>query len=208
MPDVRLPLSLIAACLLFVSPAALAKPKPPAPDRGPDVIFVPTPQEIVEKMLELAKVKKGELHYDLGCGDGRIVVTSAKKYGARGVGIDIDPERVKESRENVRRNKVGHLVKIHHADIFEVDFSKADVVTLYLLPDLNVRLMPQLRKLRPGARIVSYQFAMEGAKPDQIVDVMDDEGRMHTIYLWTVPWEAEDPEDRPEKPGKDEGPDL
>jgi len=181
-------LTIITFAVFAALSTSQASAKPPGPDRVPDVVFVPTPQHIVERMLEIAGVKKGDLHYDLGCGDGRMVVPSAKKYGVRSVGVDIDRERVRESRANVKANKVGHLVIIRHADIFEIDFSKADVVTLYLLPTLNVRLMPQLAKLKPGSRIVSYQFAMEGAKPDQEITITDDDGETHTVYLWTVPF--------------------
>ena len=151
-------------------------------------------------MLELAEVKKGDIVYDLGCGDGRIVVTAAKKFGVKAYGFDINPERVKESLENVKTNKVEHLVTIKEADIFELDLSEATVVTLYLLPDLNVKLMPQLRKLKPGSRIVSHDFDMRGAKPlkvEKVVVKRQDgdnsyvhEGE-HTIYLWKVPWEEE-----------------
>ncbi len=122
--------------------------------RTPDVIFVPTPQDVLEKMLKMVKVKKDDLLYDLGCGDGRIVVTAAKKYGCKCVGYDIDPERVKESLENVRKNNVGHLVRIEQQDIFTLDLSEADVITLYLLRSLNTKLIPQLEKLKPGSRIV------------------------------------------------------
>ncbi|MFN7138300.1 MAG: SAM-dependent methyltransferase [Limisphaerales bacterium] len=152
-----------------------------APSRSPDVIFVPTPQEAVDKMLEMAELKPGQKLYDLGCGDGRIVVTAAKKYGVRAVGIDIDPQRVKESRENVKKNNVGNLAEIRHADIFEVDFSDADVVTMYLLPSLNVKLIPQLQKLKPGARIISYSFDMQGVEPTQVVN------DPYTIYKWVAP---------------------
>jgi uncharacterized protein (TIGR03000 family) len=165
-------------------------------DREPDVIFVPTPNAVVEKMLELAQVKKEDVVYDLGCGDGRIVVTAAKKYGCKGVGYDIDPQRVKESLENVEKNKVKELVTIKKADIFTQDLTPANVVTLYLLPSLNVKLMPQLAKLKPGSRIVSHDFDMRGAKPKKVVKIMakDDDGneREHTIYYWEVPWEKED----------------
>jgi SAM-dependent methyltransferase len=157
------------------------------PKRTPDVIFVPTPQDAVEKMLELAEVKKGDKVYDLGCGDGRIVVTAAKKYGAKGTGIDIDPKRIAESEANVKSNKVEHLVTIKQADIFQEDFSDADVVTLYLLPTLNVKLIPQLEKLKPGARIVSYQFNMAGVKPKE---TYSGNGR-YTIYKWVTPLEKE-----------------
>lgn len=175
------------------------------PTRQPDVIYVPTPQPVVEKMLELAQVKKGDVVYDLGCGDGRIVVTAAKKYGVKAVGFDINPERVKEARENVKKNGVEKLVTIEQKDIFELDLSKANVVTLYLLPSLNVKLMPQLEKLKPGSRIVSHDFDMRGAKPVQVVTVDvensnsedDDEfyGGSHTVYKWVVPWEKEPTQD-------------
>ncbi|MDO8630782.1 MAG: class I SAM-dependent methyltransferase [Phycisphaerales bacterium] len=169
-----------------------AKPSPEAsvPSKKPDVIFVPTPQEVVEKMLELAKVKPGDILYDLGCGDGRIVVTAAKKFGVKAIGVDIDPERVKESLENVKANRVEHLVTIKQADIFELDFSDASVVTMYLLPSLNVRLMPKLAELKPGTRIVSHDFDMRGAKPKQVVQIETDE-REVPVYLWVVPWEPE-----------------
>ncbi|MGB2809511.1 MAG: methyltransferase domain-containing protein [Sedimentisphaerales bacterium] len=156
--------------------------------REPDVIFVPTPQDVVDKMLELAEVKKEDLVYDLGCGDGRIVVTVAKKFGCKAIGYDIDPNRVKESLENVAKNNVGHLVTIEQKDIFTLDLSKANVITLYLLPELNVKLIPQLEKLKPGSRIVSHDFSMEGVKPDKVVTITSDKDTYeHTVYLWTVP---------------------
>lgn len=158
--------------------------------KDPDVIYVPTPQPVVDRMLELAQVKKGDVVFDLGCGDGRIVVTAAKKYGAKGTGFDIDPERLKESNDNVKKNDVGKLVEIKDKDIFTVDLSQANVVTLYLLPELNVRLIPQLEKMKPGSRIVSHSFDMRGVKPDKIEKV-DANGSEHTIYLWTVPLKKE-----------------
>ena len=159
----------------------------------PDVIYVPTPQEVVDKMLELAQVKKTDLVYDLGCGDGRIVVTAAKKYGCKAVGFDVAKKRIQESLENVKKNNVGDLVQIEQKDIFTLDLSKADVVTLYLLPELNVRLIPQLEKLKPGSRIVSHDFDMEGVKPDQVVEVKSsgESWNEHTIYLWTTPLKKE-----------------
>jgi len=164
--------------------------------RKPDVIYVPTPPEVVDKMLELAQVKKDDLVYDLGCGDGRIVVTAAKKFGCRGVGYDIDPKRIKESLENVEKNNVGDLVRIEQEDIFTLDLSKANVITLYLLPSLNVKLIPQLEKLKPGSRIVSHDFDMRGVTPDKVVKVdSDNEYGGHTIYFWTTPLKKEDVSD-------------
>lgn len=164
--------------------------------KEPDVIYVPTRQEVVDKMLEMAEIKPGDIVYDLGCGDGRIVVAAAKKYGVKAVGVDIDPKRVAEANENVRVNQVGHLVTIRQADIFDLDFSEATVVTLYLLPELNVRLMPKLAKLKPGTRILSNDFDMQGAKPKEVVELgkgypTDNGDFQRTIYKWVVPWEPE-----------------
>ncbi len=179
---------------------------PAKPKKAPDVVYVPTPQAVVDKMLELAEVKPGDVVYDLGCGDGRIVVTAAKKYGVKAIGYDIDPQRVKEARENVRAAGVEHLVRIEEADVFTLDLTGASVITLYLLPALNVRLMPQLAKMRPGSRIVSHNFDMRGAKPllvhhvqvtpGESSDSFYDEDMDHTVYKWVVPWE---PEPQPEK---------
>ena len=163
-------------------------PATPTVERTPDVVFVPTPQPVVDRMLELAQVHKGDIVYDLGCGDGRIVVTAAKKFGVRAYGFDIDPKRVAESKENVRKNNVEHLVTIEQADIFTLDLSPASVVTLYLLPQLNVRLIPQLEKLHPGSRVVSHDFDMEGVtavKVEAINPPVTD--REHKIYLWHTP---------------------
>ena len=160
----------------------------------PDVIFVPTPQEVVEKMLELAKVTSKDVVYDLGCGDGRIVLTAARKYGCKAVGFDVDPERIKDCKANYAKEKeeVQKLVKFERKDIFKQDLSPASVITLYLLPDLNVKLVPQLKKLKPGSRIVSHAFDMRGYKPDQKITVKTKDDREHDIYLWTIPLKAED----------------
>jgi len=158
-----------------------------------DVVFVPTPQEVVEKMLEMAQVKNEDVVWDLGCGDGRICVTAAKKYGCRAVGYDIDLVRVMESRQNARANGVENLVTIKQKDIFTLDLTEANVITLYLLPHLNVRLLPQLEKVRPGTRIVSHDFGMEGTKPDKVVTFTDAQGqREHTLYLWVAPIKKDD----------------
>lgn len=150
--------------------------------RTPDVVFVPTPQEVVDKMLEIAKVNKKDVLYDLGSGDGRIPITAAKKFGIQAVGIDIDPERIKEANANAQKAGVTDKVKFLQQDLFTTNFSEATVITLYLLPELNVKLRPQLLKLKPGTRIVSHAFDMGEWKPEKTVQV---DGR--TVYLWTVP---------------------
>ncbi len=155
-----------------------------------DAPFKPTPPEVVAKMLEVAEIRPGEVLYDLGCGDGRIVIEAARRYGIRAVGFDIDPARVKESRENVRQAGVEHLVTIRQDDIFKLDLGAADVVTLYLLPNLNVRLMPQLARMKPGSRIVSNSFGMKGAKASKMVKVPQDRG-LRMVHLWVVPWASE-----------------
>jgi hypothetical protein len=165
-----------------------SSPSKVEPTRTPDVVYVPTPQPVVDRMLKMAEVKKDDVVYDLGCGDGRIVVTAAKKYGVRAYGFDIDPDRVAEAQANVKAAKVEHLVTIEQKDIFTIDLSPATVVTLYLLPKLNVRLIPQLEKLKPGSRIVSHDFAMEGIKPVQHVKMqVPTEPDEHAIYLWKTP---------------------
>jgi precorrin-6B methylase 2 len=167
--------------------AAGPPPTPPpapvqAPARTPDVIFVPTPAEVVKGMLDLAKVTKNDLVIDLGCGDGAIVVAAARDFGARSIGVDIDPQRIKEATENVEKNKVGERAKIVQGDLFEYDIKDASVVTLYLLPRLNEKLKPRLwKELKVGSRVVSNSFDMGDWKPDQTIDV---EGR--TVYLWTI----------------------
>ncbi len=161
--------------------------------KEPDIFFVPTPQEVVDKMLELAKVAKDDVVYDLGCGDGRIVCTAAKKYKCKAVGFDIDPERIKDSEANKAKLEKGiqKLVTFEKKDIFKLDLSNATVVTLYLLPDLNVRLIPQLKKMKKGSRIVSHAFAMAGVKEDKHVAVKCKDGQERDVYLWTIPLKLE-----------------
>ena len=149
--------------------------------------FVPTPMEVVEEMLKLAEVTKKDVVYDIGCGDGRIVVMAAEKYGAKGVGIDYDIERVTEAKELVKKKKVEKLVKIIHQDAMTVDLSDASVVTLYLLESSNIKLRPNLEKfLKPGARVVSHDFDMKGWNAKKIKTVIDEEGDEHTLFLWII----------------------
>jgi len=179
MRRVSKPMRLLLAVVLTIC----SNGAPAQAQHYPDVIFVPTPQEVVDKMLELGKVGSGDVLYDLGSGDGRIPVTAAKRFGIRAVGIDIDPQRIQEANENAKKNGVTRLVQFRQEDLFKTDFSEATVVTLYLLPDLNVKLRPRLlAELKPGTRIVSHQFDMGKWKPERTVEL---NGR--TIYLWTIP---------------------
>jgi len=167
------------------APASVQAPAPANPQaalREPDVIYVPTPDYVVEAMLKMANVTASDVVYDLGSGDGRIPITAAQKYGARAVGIDINPQRIKEANENLAKANVGDKVKFMNADLFETDLSEATVITLYLLPSLNQKLMPKLKQLKPGTRIVSHSFDMGTAWPPEKTE--DVRGRV--IYYWTI----------------------
>jgi len=174
------------AALLCASAATAQTAAPAAPataePRRPDVIFVPTPEDVVDEMLKVANVTSKDVLYDLGSGDGRIPITAAKKFGTRGLGIDIDPDRVKEANENLKKAGVGDKVKFIQGDLFEQDLSQATVITLYLLPALNLKLRPKLLKLKPGTRIVSHDFDMGDWKPEKTVKV-----GTRSVYFWTVP---------------------
>ena len=153
-----------------------------APPRQPDVVFVPTPSEVVDAMLKLAKVTSNDVVYDLGSGDGRIPIAAAKTYGAHAVGIDIDPERIREATANARASGVADKVTFRNEDLFTANISPATVVTLYLSPSVNVRLAPKLMKeLKPGTRVVSHAFDLGSWKPQQRVAVNE-----RPIFLWTV----------------------
>jgi len=179
--------ALACAVLLWsmAHPAAQtsAVQKPDNAPRSPDVVFVPTPTEVVDAMLKTANVSRKDLVYDLGCGDGRIVIAAAKQFGARGVGVDIDPVRITEARANAQAEGVADRVKFVEGDLFETDLRPATVVTLYLLEQLNLKLQPKLvTELRPGTRIVSHAFSMGPWTPDKELTV---NGRR--VYLWTIP---------------------
>jgi SAM-dependent methyltransferase len=152
------------------------------PARTPDVVYVPTPPEVVDEMLRLARVTGKDVLYDLGSGDGRIPVTAAKRFGTRGLGIDIDPQRVEEANANARAAGVTDKVKFVLGDLFELDLSPATVITLYLLPHLNLKLRPTLWKLKRGTRIVSHEFDMGDWKPERTVKVGS-----RTVHFWRVP---------------------
>jgi precorrin-6B methylase 2 len=165
------------------------------PARTPDVPYVPTTEEAVKAMLQLAEVKKTDVVYDLGCGDGRIVVAAAKNHGARGVGIDINPERIKEANDNAKREGVTALVRFEENDLFNAQIGEATVVTLFLLSSVNLKLRPKLlEELKPGTRIVSNTFDMGDWKPEREFNVGggddDDSYLSRRLFLWKVPEKA------------------
>jgi tRNA G37 N-methylase Trm5 len=154
---------------------------------GKIVPYVPTPQEVVDRMLELAQVKKGDVVYDLGSGDGRIVVTAAKKFGVKAIGFEIDPQRIKESHESIKKEGVEKLVEIRQQDIRTVDLSEATVLTMYLLPEVNLMIRPNIwKQMKPGARIVSHDFDMGDWKPLKTEHVKDASNWDHVLYLWRI----------------------
>jgi len=155
--------------------------------REPDVPYVPTHETIVDEMLKMAEVKGSDVLYDLGSGDGRIPITAAQRFGTRGVGIDINPVRVKEANENAQKAKVTDKVKFIEGDLFEQDFSEATVVTLYLLPQVNLQLKPKILAMKPGTRVVSHNYDMGDWKPEQTKTIVTPDGADHYIYFWRVP---------------------
>jgi SAM-dependent methyltransferase len=178
--------SLVKKILLFVAclvPAVLYAQLLDPPFNPKKVVpYVPTGPETVAAMLQLAGVQKSDLVIDLGCGDGRIVIAAAKEYGAHGIGVDIDPERIQEAKENARKAGVANLVEFRQGDLFDADIRKATVVTLYLLPSVNMKLRPKLwRDLKPGTRVVSHTFDMEDWKPERVEEVGGSE-----IFLWVI----------------------
>jgi SAM-dependent methyltransferase len=184
----RSALPALAAMVALALPARAAGQEAAAPARQPDVHFVPTDTTKVREMLSAANVSAGDLVYDLGCGDGRFVITAVKQYKARGVCVDIDPARIKESRSNADTAGVTNRIEFVQGDLFEQDLSKASVITLYLLPSLNVRLRPKLfKELRPGTRVVSNAFDMGDWKADRTLTVKTSSGMQSYAYLWIIP---------------------
>jgi ubiquinone/menaquinone biosynthesis C-methylase UbiE len=173
--------------VLFCLSLALVPSYQAAQHKQLDVPFVPTKYPVVDEMLKMANVQKTDIVYDLGCGDGRLVIGAAQKYGARGVGIDIDPERIKESKDNAAKAGVSNLVQFLEQDLFQTDFHEATVMTLYLLSSVNRRLRPKLlQELKPGTRVVSHDFDMDEWKPDQSSEVLADD-ISHDVFLWIIP---------------------
>ena len=190
MPQI-LPRNALRACALAFAAGAMF-----VSGAFAQVPYVPTPQEVVERMLEIAKVGPQDYLIDLGSGDGRIVVTAAKKHGARGFGVDLNPVRIQEAEENAKRAGVADRVSFYQRDLFETDLEAATVITMYLLPRVNLELRPKLLTLKPGTRLVSHDFSMAEWKPDlheqvQAKDKYGDVGGLSDIYYWTVPAKAD-----------------
>jgi len=183
----------VGSFAILVLFASLAVAQTSHPKRQVDVPYVPTTEEAVKAMLKLAEVKKSDIVYDLGCGDGRIVIAAAKEYGAHGVGIDINPERIQEAEANAKKAGVEKLVRFEENDLFDADIHDATVVTLFLLNSVNLKLRPKLLKdLKPSTRIVSNTFNMGDWKPDKEFTLDDnsddyDSGLSHKFFLWVVP---------------------
>ncbi|MGH7797054.1 MAG: SAM-dependent methyltransferase [Candidatus Binatia bacterium] len=183
--------TILCAIVLAGSVAGVSCGEQPTPGqsslRAPDVHYEPTSPDVVEVMVRLANVKAGEVVYDLGCGDGRIVIAAVREFGARGVCVDIDPQRIAESRENARAAAVADRIRFLNQDLFVTDVSEAAVVMLFLSPALNLKLRPKLlRELKPGARIVSHWHDMGDWKPQKTARVKSS-GRERSVYLWTIP---------------------
>jgi len=173
------------AAALIASCGDVGRPAPR--DKASLAPFVATPELIVEEMLRLAGVGKDDVVFDLGSGDGRIVITAAKVYGARGVGVELDPGLVSQSTENANRAGVAHLVEFRHQDVMTVDVSPATVVTIYLSREANLKLRPALlTRLRPGARVLSHDFDMGDWRPEAIRPLLDESGMVRTLYLWRI----------------------
>jgi SAM-dependent methyltransferase len=177
----------MAFVLSFAAASALAQATAPAVPLIKDVPYVPTPPEVVERMLQLGELKSGDVMYDLGCGDGRIVVAAVKTPGVRGVCVDIDPERIADAKRNAAAAGVTDRIRFVQGDLFKVPFDDATIMTLYLMPDVNLRLRPRLLgELKPGTRIVSHAFDMGDWTPEQRV-VVELQPQTYVLYRWTIP---------------------
>jgi SAM-dependent methyltransferase len=181
----RIPTVLFAVLVLGAAAGAVGA-QAPSPEKPLDVPYVPTKEPVLDRMLQMARVRPGDVLYDLGCGDGRIVIAAARRFGIRGVGIDIDPARIAEAQENARKAGVSDRVRFIQGDLFDADIRDATVVTLYLLPEVNLKLRPKLLSdLKPGTRIVSHNYDMGDWKPEQTAKLTVD-GVEHVVYMWTV----------------------
>ena len=182
--------AVIVVLLILIGGPLIAEEQTEEPKwiQTPDVVYVGTPYDVVSEMLRMAQVNKDDLVVDLGCGDARMLVLAAQKYGSRGIGYEIDPDMVRASRRNAEKNNVADLVRIIQADIFTVDISEADVLPIYLLPEMNLQLVPQLETLKPGSRLVFHNYDLEGFVPDKKVEIISNEDNsIHRLWLHTTP---------------------
>jgi precorrin-6B methylase 2 len=176
---------LVAACAAWFVQAAEETAEP---EKKPDCVYVPTPHDVTVKMLEMARLKKTDLVYDPGCGDGRLCVTAAKQYGCKAVGFEIVPELIEQAKKNVKRRNVESLVKIENQDIFKLDYSKATVLTIYLLPHMIERLIPSFEKMAPGSRIVAHDYHLPGIVADKSIEMTSKEDNSkHYLYFYQLP---------------------
>ena len=187
--SIRQLIILVTLLILAVTPlVAEENSDEPIFIQTPDVVYVGTPYDIVSQMLHMADVKKDDIVVDLGCGDARMLVLAAQKYGTKGIGYEIDPVMVRESRKNAEKNNVSDLVEIIQADIFKVDISDADVLPIYLLPEMNLQLVPQFETLKPGSRLVFHNYDLSGYVYDKKVEIISNEDNSnHTLWLYTTP---------------------
>jgi len=173
---------------LLSSSAAAEAQNDERPSRTPDCVYVGTPYDVATKMADLARPKKADLVCDPGCGDGRVLIMAAQRYGCRGTGYELDPRLANQAMRIAKNRGVGDLVKVEVKDIFTVDYSNYDVVLIYLLPDMVLRLLPELETLKPGSRIVAHDYGIDGIEPDKSVSFISNEDNVqHTVYLYTVP---------------------
>jgi len=183
---------LVVVPLALFSGTAEETKKSSAPARTPDCVYVGTPHDVIDEMVEQAAIKKGDLVYDLGCGDARILIAAAKRHGCRCVGYDINPVRIEEATERIKKNNVAEFVKLEQEDIFTLDLKDADVIMLYLLPKMNEKLIPQLEKLKPGARIVTHDYSIKGIVHEKTLSVPSlEDGVNHEIYVYKAPLKKE-----------------
>jgi len=183
---------LSAFALVFGSEALRAEEPQSKPSRTPDCVYVGTPQDVVYKMVELAEIGKGDLVCDPGCGDGRLLITAARRHGCRGIGYELDPKLANEARQIARRHGLSRTVRFEEQDIFTVDYSPVDAIVAYLLPDMITRLATSFDKLKPGSRIVAHDYPMDKIVPDKVVTVLSNEDNVrHTIYVYRTPLKRE-----------------
>lgn len=185
---VSIALGMVIACGSCPGRSAAQAPDDDEPSRTPDCVYVGTPYDVATKMVDVAGLKKGDVVCDPGCGDGRVLIAAAHRCGCRGTGYELDPRLANEARQIAKKRGVDRLVEVQIQDIFTADYRGYDVVLMYLLPDMIVRLLPELEKLKPGARIVAHDYGIQGVVPDKTLSFLSNEDNVqHTVYLYTLP---------------------